>query len=102
LDDHDPAGLAVVNPTNPQAWNRYAYVENQPCSSIDVLGLSGCNFNIAITNTNNLTDAEAKSAWSEPERLFGLAGLGAVLTNPQSADFTINLAHSQLPFGVQY
>ncbi len=26
----DPAGLAAVNPANPQSWNRYAYVLNNP------------------------------------------------------------------------
>src|SRR5579883_1638954 len=36
----DPAGLAAVSPANPQSWNRYAYVANQPLSAIDPLGLS--------------------------------------------------------------
>ena len=35
----DPAGLAAVDPTNPQSWNRYAYVMNQPLRSTDPLGL---------------------------------------------------------------
>ena len=35
----DPAGLAAVNPTNPQSWNRYAYVVNNPTRLIDPLGL---------------------------------------------------------------
>jgi RHS repeat-associated protein len=35
----DPAGLAAVNPTNPQSWNRYAYVQNSPLNLIDPLGL---------------------------------------------------------------
>jgi RHS repeat-associated protein len=35
----DPAGLAAVDPSNPQSWNRYAYVGNNPISRIDPLGL---------------------------------------------------------------
>src|SRR5207245_3061716 len=35
----DPAGLAAVNPSNPQSWNRYAYVMNNPLGAVDPLGL---------------------------------------------------------------
>jgi RHS repeat-associated protein len=35
----DPAGAAAVDPTNPQSWNRYAYVNNTPTNAIDPLGL---------------------------------------------------------------
>ncbi|MGA3325824.1 MAG: RHS repeat-associated core domain-containing protein [Terriglobia bacterium] len=39
----DPAGLAAVNPSNPQSWNRYAYALNIPTTLIDPLGLTtGC------------------------------------------------------------
>jgi RHS repeat-associated protein len=38
----DPAGLAAVDPSNPQSWNRYAYVDNDPLSSIDPSGLFTC------------------------------------------------------------
>ncbi len=34
----DPAGLAAVGLTNPQTWNRYAYVANNPLSFVD----AGC------------------------------------------------------------
>ncbi|HMD84667.1 MAG TPA: RHS repeat-associated core domain-containing protein, partial [Terriglobia bacterium] len=35
----DPAGLAAVNPADPQSWNRYAYVRNNPTSLTDPSGL---------------------------------------------------------------
>jgi len=35
----DPAGLAAVNPADPQSWNRYAYLGNRPLTSVDPLGL---------------------------------------------------------------
>jgi RHS repeat-associated protein len=39
----DPAGLAAVDPSNPQSWNRYAYVLNNPLVLIDLLGLDPCD-----------------------------------------------------------
>jgi RHS repeat-associated protein len=35
----DPAGRAAANPMNPQSWNRYAYVLNNPLGAIDPNGL---------------------------------------------------------------
>jgi RHS repeat-associated protein len=43
----DPAGAAAVDPTNPQTWNRYAYVMNQPSFLTDPLGL-GCYGDITV------------------------------------------------------
>src|SRR5205807_1600396 len=37
----DPAGLGAVNPANPQSWNRYAYVADNPLNAVDSLGLLG-------------------------------------------------------------
>jgi RHS repeat-associated protein len=36
----DPAGLAAVTLTDPQSWNRYAYVRNSPVLFADFLGLT--------------------------------------------------------------
>lgn len=35
----DPAGLGAANPANPQSWNRYAYVVNNPLRAVDPIGL---------------------------------------------------------------
>jgi RHS repeat-associated protein len=35
----DPAGLAAMDPENPQSWNRYGYVINNPLGLVDPLGL---------------------------------------------------------------
>ena len=36
----DPAGMAAVDPGNPQTWNRYAYVNNNPTNAIDPSGMA--------------------------------------------------------------
>ena len=40
----DPAGLGATDMANPQTWNRYAYVMNNPLAAVDALGLApaGC------------------------------------------------------------
>jgi RHS repeat-associated protein len=38
----DPLGWGAVNIADPQSMNRYAYVENQPVSSVDPSGLDDC------------------------------------------------------------
>jgi len=73
----DPAGLAAVDFSDPQTWNRYTYVGNQPCSSIDPSGLSQNNTTAcpavpahpANANVNSniaLTTAENYLNWLSP------------------------------------
>jgi RHS repeat-associated protein len=56
----DPAGLAAVDPMNPQSWNRYSYVLNDPMDFVDPLGLATCvtttdaQGNPIITCTSNV------------------------------------------------
>jgi len=50
----DPAGLGAVDPTNPQSWNRYAYVLNNPLASTDPLGLMCYPSDFATTAYNNV------------------------------------------------
>src|SRR5206468_476541 len=38
----DPAGMGAANSANPQSWNRYAYVGNNPLANIDPLGMDLC------------------------------------------------------------
>jgi RHS repeat-associated protein len=39
----DPAGLGAVDLSNPQSWNRYTYVTNNPLGNVDPLGMDDCN-----------------------------------------------------------
>ncbi len=41
----DPAGMGAVSPGDPQTWNRYAYVGNNPLNVTDPLGLHGASIN---------------------------------------------------------
>jgi RHS repeat-associated protein len=50
----DPAGIDAVDPSNPQSWNRYAYVLNNPLVLIDPSGTDPCPpdgpFQICVTD----------------------------------------------------
>ena len=44
----DPAGIGAVDPTDPQTWNRYAYVGNNPLAMIDPAGTDGFGMQLAF------------------------------------------------------
>jgi RHS repeat-associated protein len=80
----DPAGLAAVNPGNPQSWNRYAYVMNNPLNSVDALGLCGPEIGDDHTCPSSYADASVFGfrlpgmigGWDEFDLLVGIYACG--------------------------
>jgi RHS repeat-associated protein len=93
----DPAGLAAVNPSNPQSWNRYAYVLNSPCNMVDPYGLAPCTFNITIIN-NGLNRSQLQTAESQIASFLSGAGVG-VTFNQGKPDYTATLTIADSPKG---
>jgi RHS repeat-associated protein len=61
----DPYGWGAVNQADPQSFNRYAYVENQPMNSIDQLGLCEITGTITISWHDGTTGALVSSETSD-------------------------------------
>ena len=72
----DPAGMAAVDITNPQTWNRYAYVGNNPLSNVDPLGLYRACFRVAWSCTWE-TDQSGNTTGAG-----GIEGLGSTSGTP--------------------
>ena len=79
----DPLGVAAVNPGNPQTWNRYAYVYNNPLLLTDVSGaLTGCYLTQMVpADTSQQTsggpyDAGEDEMYAPPEGGGGGEGCG--------------------------
>jgi len=96
----DPGGLAVVDPSDPQTWNKYGYVENQPCNSVDQLGLDTCNFNVQINNLANLTSSQINTVQQTLQQVFGATtssggdSVGVTFDSGAKADATVDISNA--------
>lgn len=84
----DPASLGVVDPTNPQTWNRYAYVLNNPMALIDLLGDDYCmGYDDDQEPTNSEWCGEAGGTWVnvDPNPGQSCTPGGATSCNPPSS-----------------
>jgi RHS repeat-associated protein len=72
----DPAGLAAVSPANPQSWNRYAYVDDNPINGLDLSGL--CDLVIGgFMQSPNSPDTSVQTAfanWDSANLAFPFSG----------------------------
>jgi RHS repeat-associated protein len=55
----DPAGIGSVDPTDPQTWNRYAYVRNSPLVITDPSGEDSCGLPVPGIGANCEDGGEA-------------------------------------------
>src|SRR6185437_2908076 len=89
----DPAGLGAVDPNDPQTWNRYAYVQNNPASTFDLLGLDdavcnafqNCTFEVHELDDNLETETATNGIGGD---MCALTPGGCAYSPKNNYDFT--------------
>jgi len=78
----DPAGMAAVDITNPQSWNRYAYVMNNPTSYVDPTGLACFPLERVMFGSCSFFAMLEGAAFGENWEEFDAMSLPVVAPNP--------------------
>ena len=101
----DPAGLSAASPANPQTWNRYAYVANNPLGLTDPSGLCPPNFSgfgngVCVSNYTNGQLLGDPGEWQDPFDQFGdwTYNEGPVWV-PDLPDQVVDDSIAELPIG---
>ena len=79
----DPAGLAAADPTNPQSWNRYAYVLNNPLFYFDPFG-----------DDSDPSICDLTGGWICGNGGYGSGGAGYASLELMDTDFTSTFGNS--------
>ncbi len=101
----DPSGIAAVDPSNPQSWNRYVYALNNPLSSVDPTGLfcvwdDGSYDSASDPGTGNASSCGADGGnWFEGNPSDW--GLNADWSSQANANFADQWLNQQPEFSLQ-
>lgn len=91
------AYMGSIDGSDPQSWNRYTYVGNDPCNATDPLGQDTCTFNIKINNKAGLTDSQLAMLEAQINAVLGSAQDGqnsvqAQFSSTGQSDFQLNVS----------
>jgi RHS repeat-associated protein len=91
----DPAGLAAANAANPQTWNMYAYVTNNPTALTDPLGLDNSGWQPCY----EYYCAPACDEAGQPSctQAYGMAGIMPQYTAAYDRDPTVGTSAANSP-----